>query len=134
MGVGAFSVIYVRQRVIDFTIPFYEDSNAILIPPPFKSTQLFVFAKPFKPVVWLLLATIVFILSFTMWIQDKIFKPHDDSRLKNPKTISSNGFLFIYGILFTQCKLAKNYIAEVLKKIFIISLFFFSSWYAHSKL
>ena len=104
IAVGVFSVIQVRQSVVDFTVPFYLDSNAILIPPPTRGSQLFAFAKPFRLNVWLLLVAFIFILSFTMWMQDKVLQVNK-SHLDKPTKLSSNGFLFIYGILFTQCNM-----------------------------
>jgi len=48
MGAGPFTVTLARSQVVDFTTSFYEESTAILIPPPTEDTRLFSCARPFQ--------------------------------------------------------------------------------------
>ena len=48
MGIGPFSLTYERQKVIDYTVGFYEEPTSILIPPPTQESRLFACALPFQ--------------------------------------------------------------------------------------
>lgn len=48
MGVGSFSFTFARQKVVDYTVGFYEEATTILIPPPHQESNLFDCAKPFQ--------------------------------------------------------------------------------------
>ena len=48
IGLGPFSVTHSRSKVVDFSVGFYEDGNAILIPPPAEETRLLACTKPFR--------------------------------------------------------------------------------------
>ena len=39
---------YDRYQAVDFTVGFYEEPTAILIPPPTQQTRLFDCARPFS--------------------------------------------------------------------------------------
>ena len=48
VGVGPFSVTHSRDRAVDFSVAFYEDPAAILIPPPAEDNRLLACTKPFR--------------------------------------------------------------------------------------
>jgi hypothetical protein len=48
IGLGPFSVTHSRSKVVDFSVAFYEDGNAILIPPPAEENRLSACTKPFR--------------------------------------------------------------------------------------
>jgi hypothetical protein len=48
IGLGPFSVTHSRSKVVDFSVGFYEDGNAILIPPPAEENRLLACTKPFR--------------------------------------------------------------------------------------
>jgi hypothetical protein len=54
IGLGPFSVTHSRSKVVDFSVGFYEDGNAILIPPPAVENRLLACTKPFRLEVSLL--------------------------------------------------------------------------------
>ena len=47
MAIGVFSFTSSRYQAVDFSVAFYEDSKAILIPPPTAETRLFECIRPF---------------------------------------------------------------------------------------
>ena len=48
LGVASLTISHVREEGIDFTIPFYEEPSAILIPPPKPESKLFAVVRPFS--------------------------------------------------------------------------------------
>ena len=48
MALGAFSITYGRFKAVDFTVGFYEETKAILIPPPKLESRLFECVLPFQ--------------------------------------------------------------------------------------
>lgn len=48
IGLGPFSVTHSRSKAVDFSVAFYEDGNAILIPPPAEENRLSACTKPFR--------------------------------------------------------------------------------------
>jgi hypothetical protein len=48
IGVGPFSITHSRAKAVDFTVGFYEDAAAILIPPPAEENRLLACTKPFR--------------------------------------------------------------------------------------
>ncbi len=48
VGAGPFSVTYSRAKVVDFTVSFYEEPTAILVPPPTEDTALLACTRPFQ--------------------------------------------------------------------------------------
>ena len=48
IGVGPFSVTHSRSKAIDFSVAFYEEPTAILIPPPAEDNRLLACIKPFR--------------------------------------------------------------------------------------
>ena len=47
MAIGGFTVTAVRNTVIDFTHPFYEEPTTILIPAPKEQVTLLAFLLPY---------------------------------------------------------------------------------------
>ena len=47
MALGSFSITHSRYQVVDFSIGFYEETKAILIPPPKVESRLFECIRPF---------------------------------------------------------------------------------------
>jgi len=47
MAIGVFSLTYSRYLAVDFTTAFYEESKAILIPPPTTESRLFECIRPY---------------------------------------------------------------------------------------
>ena len=52
-GAGIFTMNMERSEVVDFTIPFIENSYSILTSKPKEQTDVFQFVKPFSKNVWL---------------------------------------------------------------------------------
>lgn len=48
MGVQGFSFSHSRYQAIDYSVPFYQESCSILIPPPVQESRLFVCVRPFR--------------------------------------------------------------------------------------
>lgn len=100
MGIGSFSVTHVRHQVVDFTVAYYEESSAIMIPAPISGKQLSTFIKPFQFQVWMILIAILAVLPFIMWILSKLL-----AKVQRPKVKKcQKQLMFVYGVLMTQCK------------------------------
>lgn len=98
VGIGSFSVTHARYQVIDFSVPFYEESSAILTPAPVRGNQSSAFIKPFHLQVWLILIAILGLLPLIMWVQSKLIGKESSPIKKRDTSI-----LFFYGVLLTQC-------------------------------
>jgi len=48
MGIGGFSFTFNRHEVVDFSVPFLEESTTILMPSPTQQRHLFACAQPFQ--------------------------------------------------------------------------------------
>lgn len=89
-----------RYQVIDYTVPYFEETNGILIPAAKLENTHNVFTKPFRSQVWLTLIAILLLLPSLLWAHYWNFgktKLSTDSKRK-PKLI------FVYGVLLSQCK------------------------------
>ncbi len=102
MAVGTFVPTHPRSLVVDFTRPFYEESNAILTRAPSQENQLFTIAKPFQPRVWIILLATMILVSIFLWISSAIRESKIDGR-RNKRF--DHFFLSIYAVILTQCKL-----------------------------
>ncbi|XP_046444793.1 glutamate receptor ionotropic, delta-1-like isoform X1 [Daphnia pulex] len=100
VGIGSFSVTHVRNRVVDFTVAYYEESSGILIPAPTLGKQTSAFVKPFHFRVWIILIAILGILPCIMWVQSKILAKAKMSMARKRE----QRFMLVYGVLLTQCK------------------------------
>nr|CAH0107788.1 unnamed protein product [Daphnia galeata] len=67
IGVGPFSVTHSRSKAIDFSVAFYEEPTAILIPPPAEDNRLLACIKPFRLEVWLSLILFAIFLPIILW-------------------------------------------------------------------
>ena len=104
-----FSVTHSRSKAIDFSVPFYEDPAAILIPPPAEDNRLLACAKPFKWEVWLCLMSSAIILPAILWQYLRILWNSINSDgmigavlMKRP--ILAKQYFFVLGVLVGQCK------------------------------
>ena len=70
--VGPFSLTYERQRVIDYTVGFYEEPTSILIPPPEQESRLLACTLPFQMKV----------LNRSTVIHQNIFQPKNNNTKK----------------------------------------------------
>ena len=95
---------HVRYQAIDYTVPYFEGQNGILIPAAKPEHPSTVFMKPFQPQVWLALIGILILLSLILWTRAKIF----DTTILPPNNGRKMYFAFIYGVLLTQCKLVNS--------------------------
>ena len=59
---AGFTISQGREDGIDFTIPFYEEPSAILLPPPKAESKLFAVVRPFSWGVSITMTVQLFIL------------------------------------------------------------------------
>ncbi|XP_066970156.1 uncharacterized protein [Macrobrachium rosenbergii] len=85
MAIAGFTITYVRETVIDFTVAFYEEPTTILIPSPTEENDFLAFLSPFTWQVWF--GTLVSVLavgslmSFMANVANAPFLyPHDNFR------------------------------------------------------
>lgn len=90
----------VRYQAIDYTVAYFEESSAILIPAAKQENQSSVFAKPFQFQVWLTLILILGLLPLFMVAQSKLVEKTEKQRKNKPNKWR---LLFFYGVLLTQC-------------------------------
>nr|CAH0102805.1 unnamed protein product [Daphnia galeata] len=99
IGLGPFSVTHSRSKVVDFSVGFYEDGNAILIPPPAVENRLLACTKPFRLETWLTLMLFATILPVILWQHSEFYWIH--YRDKCPTL--GNKYFVILGVLIGQC-------------------------------
>ncbi|XP_037080970.1 glutamate receptor ionotropic, delta-1-like [Pollicipes pollicipes] len=63
LGVAGFTITQVREEGIDFTIPFYEEPSAILIPPPKAQSKMFAVIRPFSWKVWIAVSVLLLVIA-----------------------------------------------------------------------
>lgn len=109
-GIAPFSVTSARSRVIDFTVAYYEEPTAILIPPPAEDIRLWACLKPFETSVWLTLLLVATCIPIILWAQLRLLW-----NIKKPASISSEPrpnmfeqFIFVFAVITTQCKLTTS--------------------------
>ena len=81
-----------RARVVDFTIPLYEDSTCILVPLSSlgAKSSMFAFLKPFDYSVWLCVFALVIIYSALFYlIRHLLHKSKNTEAIRNSTTTSS---------------------------------------------
>ena len=93
-------MIHIRYQAIDFTVAYYEESNAIMIPAQMRGQQSSAFIKPFQFKVWIILVLVHGLLPSIMWIQSKLLGNARSSFVRKRR----ERFLFVYGVVLTQCK------------------------------
>ena len=102
MGVGPFSVTYARQQVVDFSVAFYEEPTAILIPPPSHEMRMFACTWPFKTDVWMALLGALIIVPLFIWAQSRLSAGFAAVPARTPTL--ARQFTFAYGVLTQQCR------------------------------
>ncbi|XP_057366108.1 glutamate receptor ionotropic, kainate 2-like [Daphnia carinata] len=98
IGLGPFSVTHSRSKVVDFSVGFYEDGNAILIPPAAEENRLLACTKPFRLETWLTLLSFAIILPIILWHYSNLFAIHYQER----RSTLTKQYLFILGVLIGQ--------------------------------
>ncbi|EFX87552.1 hypothetical protein DAPPUDRAFT_312020 [Daphnia pulex] len=128
IGLGPFSVTHSRSKVVDFSVSFYEDGNAILIPPAAEENRLSACTKPFRLETWLtLMLFATLILPVILWQHSKFYWIH--YREKCPTL--GDQYLFILGVLIGQSgrKLSSRCSLQLLAAIWCLSAVVFASAY-----
>ncbi|KZS13465.1 Uncharacterized protein APZ42_021438 [Daphnia magna] len=98
IGLGPFSVTHSRSKVVDFSVGFYEDGNAILIPPAAEENRLLACTKPFRRETWLTLILFAIILPIILWKYSNLFA----IRYQERRSTLTKQYLFILGVLIGQ--------------------------------
>lgn len=111
MGIAPFSVTYERKEVVQFTEIYYEEPNALMIPPPMEdSNKLMAFTKPFHSLVWLGLCLSMILVPLVLWLITKIFtgyirkRPYQQQyhhRSSNSAKVVRN-FQSVFAVLVSQ--------------------------------
>ncbi|XP_068246312.1 glutamate receptor U1-like [Palaemon carinicauda] len=68
LALASITITFIRERVIDFTHPFFEEPTAILIPPPKEQDNFLAFLNPFSWQVWLLILLSAVVAGCAMWL------------------------------------------------------------------
>ena len=72
IGIGAISVNVDREKVIDYTVPYYDMVGlAILIRKVKQSTDIWKFINVIKPEVWVSILGAYFLSSLLLWVFDR---------------------------------------------------------------
>ena len=72
IGIGAISVMADRERVIDYTVPYYDMVGlTILIRKVKQSTDIWKFINVIKPEVWGCILGAYFLSSLMLWAFDR---------------------------------------------------------------
>ena len=120
MGVSQFSVTHSRSKVIDFSVPFYEDPTAILIPPPpAEDNRLLACAKPFRWEVWLSFMSFAIILPAVLWQSLRILwtSTNTGETMNARPPILAKKYIFVLGVLVGQCNYLFAFRIYILKWI-----------------
>ncbi|XP_066953691.1 glutamate receptor U1-like [Macrobrachium rosenbergii] len=92
-ALASITMTYIRERVIDFTHPFFEEPTAILIPPPKEQDNFLAFLNPFTWQVWLVILATTIVVGWFMWSLSVL----NDSLIAHPEK-GSNSMPFYYYI------------------------------------
>uniref|UniRef100_A0A1I8H5G6 PBPe domain-containing protein n=1 Tax=Macrostomum lignano TaxID=282301 RepID=A0A1I8H5G6_9PLAT len=68
VAAGPFTITAARDEVIDFSVPLFEESNAILLPRPAPESKLWRVFSPFTMSVWLSIVAALFVTTFATWV------------------------------------------------------------------
>jgi glutamate receptor, ionotropic, invertebrate len=108
MGAGPFTVTEARQEVVDFTMAYYEETTAILTPPPMEDTKILACTKPFQVEVWIALLMVMILFPLILWIQFRLL--WRSKKKTGPTSTGSDRcpnlfrqYLFVYAVITTQC-------------------------------
>ena len=72
IGIGAISVNVDREKVIDYTVPYYDMVGlAILIRKVKQSTDIWKFINVIKPEVWFSILGAYFLSTLLLWVFDR---------------------------------------------------------------
>ena len=72
IGIGAISVNADQEKVIDYTVPYYDMVGlAILIRKVKQSTDIWKFINVIKPEVWVSILGAYFLSSLLLWVFDR---------------------------------------------------------------
>ena len=72
IGIGAISVDVDRERVIDFTVPYYDLVGfTFLIRKVKQSTDIWKFINVIKPEVWYCILGAYFLSTLLLWVFDR---------------------------------------------------------------
>ncbi len=111
LAVGAMTINFAREAVIDFTKPFMNLGISILYKiPSGKPTRLFSFMNPLAVEIWLYVLAAYVLVSFTLFVMAR-FSPYEwknphpcvtDNEVMENQFSVSNSFWFITGTFLRQ--------------------------------
>uniref|UniRef100_A0A1I8F6B0 Lig_chan-Glu_bd domain-containing protein n=1 Tax=Macrostomum lignano TaxID=282301 RepID=A0A1I8F6B0_9PLAT len=71
-AIGPFTMTAIRQTVIDFSVPFMQDGNAILIKKPEQENPMFRVLSPFSLYSWLAILGSMLLSSFCIFVYSRL--------------------------------------------------------------
>ncbi|KAL3266880.1 hypothetical protein HHI36_011031 [Cryptolaemus montrouzieri] len=96
IGLGSIPVTSARERVIDFTIPFYEPVGIIILMKLFHTeNSLTKFISVMEPEVWFCIILAFFITSSLIWIFD-VYSPDSYRNTKNKSETEEHTRIFTF--------------------------------------
>uniref|UniRef100_A0A1I8GLE9 PBPe domain-containing protein n=2 Tax=Macrostomum lignano TaxID=282301 RepID=A0A1I8GLE9_9PLAT len=86
-AIGPFTMTAIRQTVIDFSVPFMQDGNAILIKKPEQENPMFRVLSPFSLYSWLAILGSMLLSSFCIFVYSRL-SPFSGWNLNLPDRIT----------------------------------------------